>query len=161
MFCFFFQSYRLRSLSSDIMKISGMINTTIKRGRIHDMVNMVELTKAQETFVGLVVRCNHPATTTKFPTQYTSNRLLAIDDTTTLAIVYYCVRICIQEFSSFVSVAPAKYMHYEVITNTNAKFTKFNETRKLLARSWPPSWIAKISMYKLLRHYAFCHCMYI
>ena len=64
MFCFFFQSYRLRSLSSDIMKISGMINTTIKRGRIHDMVNMVELTKAQETFVGLVVKCDYPATTT-------------------------------------------------------------------------------------------------
>ena len=125
------------------------------------MVKMIELTTAKETFVGLVVRCNHPATTTKFPTQYTSNRLLAIDDTTTLAIVYYCVRICIQEFSSFVSVAPAKYMHYEVITNTNAKFTKFNETSKLLARSRPPNWIAKILMYKLLRHYAFCHCMYI
>ena len=143
------------------------------------MVKMIELTTAKETFVGLVVRCDHPATTTKIPTQYTSNRLLAIDDTTTLAIVYYCVRICIQEFSSFVS-APAKYMfdprsftlvlmfyfllyqqHYEVITNTNAKFTKFNETSKLLARSRPPNWIAKILMYKLLRHYAFCHCMYI
>ena len=44
------------------------------------MVNMVELTKAQETFVGLVVNCDHPATTKNSNTIHIQS--LAIDDTT-------------------------------------------------------------------------------